>query len=718
MLKDSKIDPPLGILTRPYKIDQFTLTTASTVSYQYPWNSLVGVPRVKEVLKNYTYMRADVRIRFLFNCPITTYGMIAVTPLFGNTSATLSERNTDSVELLSYPGTILSDCSQRESIEVVVPYVSLFDHFPLHQGLLVYNGTYMRMFNLHTMLPDDANPSVEVEVYANFENVLLNGPRLHFDEANGHMNMDSSRRVSPALVVATVATTMGFSGLGSLIGVASQAASMMGGTENIDRLPEDDIGKNNNPTPTRIIPWGNIVSNSYTDTQQYLASAKFNSSPNSPLNGPNHSFNFYDLIKIPAFVSFHQFKVGDTATQILAPEMTSGYIRDVTRLFRRYRGSYKLMLRFVCSPLTVARFNVSFGWGNPVSNITVGDMYSYIVSIQGTHTEYFQIPYLSLQHWIHSTISGPVPENRPFVYINCLSTDTASSLAPSVPSITCYMWLAAGDDFVMQHPQSPFYFADDIPPAADGHMNLCAAFRTESFTPISGISMVATDPRDVEDLHTYFNRYSKAGPSVYTSHIYHISDDYYETRHAKVSDYTGTLEWLSWYFGLYTSGGRRYKVPVDTDVDLVLQNSFTRGIIGEALNTNILFEPCDAVTRSYAGQQSIVEFEVPFICEYGMYPVWRYTRPPTSEFSYVYEYHSPIPVQIADIVSNPPVKEAILTAAGHDYQLHILQPPSASSLLLELIYDDPPPPELPSTPQRPISKVKTDKGPTNCRSRF
>lgn len=698
LLRDSGIDPPLGVLTRPYKLHSFLVNGAAPSFYYYPWNTLLTLPRVEEVLRNYAYMRADVRIRLLLNCPITTYGTIAAVPLFGNNEASLTVRESLLSQLLSYPGTILADCSTRESIEMVIPYVSLFDNYPIHRGFNMWNGIFIHGLGIYSMLPDDAAPGVQIEMYANFENVVLNGPQTFVDAADGHMHLDPARRLTAAGVIATVATTMGFSQVGSLIGLAGEAASAMGSTSNIHRISDDNTGMDNNPTPIRLLPWGNVLSNNYTDTQQYMAPARYNSAPKQPLNGPNHSFNFYDLIKIPAYMGNNPFAAGSSFAYTLSPDDTRGYFRDIVKLFRRYRGSYKLMLRFVCSPLTVARFNISFGWGTVEGNDTVGDMYSFVISVQGTRTELFQIPYLSSQHWIQS--QDVIPFNDvPYIYITCTNADSASNIGNAVPSVDLHVWMAAGDDFVMQHPQSPFY-AEGGGALAEGHSNLTHIFRAETFQPVTGIKMTAIDPRDVEDLHEYFNRYSSAEPGLYLPTVHFIPPEYYELQESSPTEYTGALDWLSWYFGVYTSGGRRYKVPIDADVDMVLQNSYSLYNIGP-VSQNIEFEPTDGILRTYQNLQKITEFEVPFICPFGMYPVYRASYPPSSEFTHAVTFNLPA-VQIASVVDNPPENSAILVAAGHDYQLHILQPATSSGLQVRLI----PPAVVTKLPPRPLNSFE------------
>lgn len=695
ILRDGKIEPPLGILERPYKIGTYTIASATPPFIIYPWQLLLTQPRIAEVLSNYEYMRSDVRIRVLLNAPITTYGTISMTPVFGNTTTTLATRGTTDQQMISYPGTMLADVSQRESMEIVIPYVSIFDNFPLHERVY-YNGVYVCVWGLHSVLPDEATPTCSIEVYANFENTILNAPRKvpvpapPLNYASGHMHLDPTRRFTAATVLGTIATTMGYTMLG-------EAISYMGTTSNIDRLPDVSEGIDNQPDPVRIMPWGNLVSNAYNNTGQYMSTGRYNSSPMKDLNGPNHSFNFYDLIKIPSFYDITSFAYNTSHIRFLRPEESQGYFRDVVKLFRRYRGGVKVMLRFVCCPLTVARFHISFDWSDTAVTATdedISDRYAYVVSVQGTTTEYFTVPFINKAHWY---ISNGDKQRCPRITIRCVAVDTASSISTtSVPTIDVLTFVSAADDFVMQHPQSPFYFDST---EASGHMDLCSAFKVEKFQDVSGRPGRIIDPHDVKDLHEYFNRYSCADSGLYAPIVKFLPEPYY-TEGIKYPDdpSVGALDWLTWYFALYTSGGRRFKVPVPTtQVDLVLQNTFTVESIS-ATSMNILYEFTDGITRTYPDLQTVTEFEVPFICPYGVYPVWQPEQPPSGDADAL-EFVILPSVQIASVVDNPPDKSAIAVAAGHDYQLHILQPPTLNGVQIQMTAVPSPPPAATSGPR-------------------
>lgn len=695
----ASIPEPHPLLERSYKIQEYTFGAGDTELVN-AWEDLLQQPQIEDLLKRYTFMRADIRLTIQVSCPITTYGLFFVTPVYNTTLDTLTTRGQTWRHLISAPDATLVDITSREMVEIVIPYISPFDLMPIRsirttpdeQHYTPHNSLYMHSETLLSLIPELVQPFFTLQVWANFENVTLAGPTF----ATGQMSYNPRKmaayadQVSNSLgVLGSVMNKYVIPGSSEMMqaaGYASGAGDLIRDVNTVVRAVQEVTGVggvNNEAEPFRVAPWGDLVSPTYTQSQQFMGAVKIQSLPEPPLEGPSQGFDLYEMCKIQCMQYLDTFQQAQTETLSMYPAFVTGWYPNILDLFRRSRGSLKVHMRFIASPLITGRIQLKVRYDR-WTQCSAGDTYTEVISLQGTMDHMFTIPYLNFSHWTYKTenniggeASAVYRNYHPVPQLDIEVTELTSTAQPTQqPSVIVLVMVSAADDLVMQYPQSPFM---DV---AEGQMNLTTLHARGSFPSITGSLPPVVDKRDVTNVVELLNRYSLSDSKFFASETFNTIS--YTSPSADVTNFTGTFDWLVSIMCRFTSGSRRFKVQMGQDQeDLVYLNSWTSSYKGD-VSTDIHYRPFDGITRSYTGVWQILEFEVPFDHPYTMTPVDDYTGPDDGVRALT-RLVSPVGgVVDPTIVSSPESVVNALVAAGHDFQMHVLAPPP-SQMLVRLV---------------------------------
>jgi len=698
----ASIPEPQPLLERSYKVATITMQSGDTEIVN-PWELLLGNTQIQSLLKRYTFMRADMRVTLQISCPITTYGVFFATPIYNMDINVINNRGLTWKHLMCAPDATLIDITAREMVEIVIPYVCPFDLMPIRYLRVVpdndhftpHNSLYLHTEELKSLLPDLVNPYFHLQVWANFENVTLAGPTM----AEGQMNPKRAHKmfsdVSNTLgVLGGVMNKYVIPGSSELLeaaGYAGAAADVANDVNTVMRSVQEvtsSVGVNNEAEPYRIAPWGDLVSSTYTQSQQFMGAVKVQSLPDVPLEGPSQGFNLYDMCKLQCFRHLETHVANDSVDLNMYPAYMTGWYPTILDLFRRARGSLKVHVRFITSPLVTGRVELKVRYDKTEPFVEAGDTYTEVISIQGTVDHFFTIPYLNFSHWTYKTennIGGEASlvysKYHPVPQLDILISELTSTTQPaSDPSVVVLVMCSAADDLVMQYPQSPFMSITQPVDVAEGQMNLSTLHSRGSFPSITGSLPPVVDSRDVTTVMELLNRYSLTDGKFFA--VDNFVDISFLNPSAGTTSTTGTFDWLCAVMCRFTSGSKRFKVEMSADQeDLVYLNTWTSSYKGD-VSKDIRYRPFDGITRTYNGVWQILEFEVPYDYPYTMQPVHEDLLSFDSVNVLATKCCPRGGVVDPTIVTSPNSVVRALVAAGHDFQMHVMAPPPLKILVV------------------------------------
>lgn len=688
-----------SLVSREYLIYNNTFVQSSYITL-YPWSLLMHPDKqISSMLtERFRLMRADIRVRVLLTAPITTYGMVCITPFY-NMILPDTNRPYDTHDYLSAPGVIILDVSKREAAEFVIPYVSPMEYMPLYHEVgdvvtdprAVYkNGFVIICDFLKTIAVNVDAPSVKIQVWANFENIKLAAPYRQRSYAEGHMfkNVMADPLVSMAL---------GRDNPDRYVDEALKSAPVQGTIERGSKSVDEQTSKTSaaEALPTRVSAWGNLTTSVYNQNAQFMGSRNIASSSSLPIEGPVQEIDLLSACKVPCLNDATEMVEGGLfRSNVLPTTGAPGWWPSIKNMYRLWRGSVKVHFRFITSPLVTGRIVLKISWSSThqgaalVANLVPGDTYSEVISIQGTKDHFLTVPYINWNHWYMNESSPNFSQGMYPVYQ--LELDQLLSATETVPTLGVYMWISAADDLVFRYPQSIFAYPSQ---EAEGHMDLNAIHASDSnFPSITGGIPPVVDEQEATKVTDVLLRYSK-GPKVVFGTRNVIETGVADILAGQIDDDTSDdmIHVVPYYMCRFTSGSIRYKVKMKTLDVLLWLNSFTAS--STSTTRDVLYRPFDGITALYDGIWQIAEFELPY-CE--TVPMW-----PVHEFSTSYsdpgmllrileDSSFPIYMQDAKPVTTPDDVETSYCAAGGDFKMYVLNlpPPPLQRWPLTLIKNE------------------------------
>lgn len=373
---------PTQLLGREFHISNFLLA-ANATNYIFPFEQLLSQPTIAAALSRFPYIRADVDIRIVQTSVPTQYGTVGVSFVPYTTSTT----RWTSLMQQSQSNMVLLDVSTQEGLELRLPYLSPYtarstvDVQPSWR--LAFTGISMGSATLGA--PTTAN----IDVYASFSNVEALGFKVPVLQAflrqNGH-----GRNWAMASAAAGTAYDW-ISDFSSrhkgVIGLAAAAVPAIGAVASLSEPPS---------APTRLEVVGDLGQGSH-------ASPLFGdrTSSSTSFSTPRDVETVSQMLGVPSLVDRDSLTSTARTSFQVDPFVPGTYCAYLSQMYKFWTGSVQICMRFVTAPSVSAKVRVTL---HPTSlqPDLVGDLPSWLVSVNGTECLSFEVPYLATTPWSYT----------------------------------------------------------------------------------------------------------------------------------------------------------------------------------------------------------------------------------------------------------------------------------------------------------------------------
>lgn len=434
---------PKHMLEREYLLTTISTSTLTLTSIR-PLDLLLAVPTIQNYLKNFRFLRCGFQLRFVMVSAPTQYGVISVSQLPYVLAA--DTVGTVNISQLSQAGQALMDISSQESYSLHLPYISPKNYVDLAGN--VANQPSWRV-DIKTLAMGTtvtgASSSVAIQVFGSMVDVetagyLTNGAVFQSSAPNRWGFWDTVASAT-ASVLSNAKTFSGAITAGA--GVATSGRylynAVTGGVESEGPVPEPRAEVTPMAVRSQIAP-----DLSSPGSKTILSRLGDNISPQY-VNLPNLD-NPHDLVEImrrPTLIGVDTLPSVSPIDLEMHPYYPGTYLDYLLPMFKYYRGSFRLMIKFFTSPLVSGRVKISlFPAQLPMdANPSYGDIPQWIVSVKGSETFCIEVPFLQLTPWVVGEGDTIFPTVR---------VELASPLPKPFdkdPSIFCLFYIAAGSDF-------------------------------------------------------------------------------------------------------------------------------------------------------------------------------------------------------------------------------------------------------------------------------
>jgi len=311
----------------------------------------------------------------------------------------------------------------------------------------------------------------------------------------------------------------------------------------------------------------------------------------------------------------------------------AGYL---LRMFKFWRGSSRILIKFISCPLVSARFRITiFPVGSATDDVgALGDVPSWVVTVKGSEEVAFEIPYLQLHQWMKADMND---YDEPIVKIILL--DPISQPFDKVVSVAAVVYRSAASDIKFAGLQSCvgsaiFQSVSDSMARADR----MASRVTESFAYQGGI----------DDVYSILGRYSTRGtdPSNHFPFPLKIQNK----THLKKLD---NFDYLANIYKFFAG---------DTHVKILFSQAPANGVVQATIgNTNEVvggadFKAGNGLIVSHQAIWPVLEMVFPYMC--------------VDEFNSIWE----IEPMFSQLVSKEATIAEYLISMTNDFRLFYLMP--------------------------------------------
>jgi len=710
-------ETPSTVLSREYRIEEFALVN-NTFHTFYPFRDLFN--NGSEIINNdftksFMYFRSDLRLRFFANTTITDIGCYVISWI-PDCAANMKDEAEQYGWINADP--VIVGLSSQQQVEMVIPWTTVSEWIRLEK------------FDSTSVVPIQVNVFVmcyrplqtgaatpKLQVFAQFVNPEVTGstkafsPPLEAQSQSGRMtalrdldgsyyNIDlkeapaAERSIVPYVsnvglnTALTVGAASGLDPTGIVqtlkmvktgYDLASFAANhaksaydWYKGENAVEATKETE-----EPSSVRNQAFGNISGCVYNPSLQ-LGSHISTYVPPIHVGDSQLKHGVLSICKTPAIVYAGDVNVNGSGIIILPYEpgtFTSGvsslpYYEMMSTMFKFWRGSIKVRFHIFSSPLLP--FELKIMWVNPYGVDTSFSgldqwVYREMYEIRGDKVIDILLPYIAPTPWRYNGYAQGSIDNCSKLYITTISPPR--TFGASAPNPYMLVSMAAGDDFQLKDLQScnadkeeVFVMKtledSEVELIAESQMHLRSTFSNE-FKNFTGggqprpIRRIYEDTLTVEDI---LNRFSTR-PAEAPFELFALGSNTYEFDNF---DYIVTMF-------RYVRGSFRIKHVCE---------SVTQPRVWMHNTRNKVSVPVDmwagnGVSTNFKVQNSVIEFEVPFMCDYDWYPVPTIAEPE-------------VDVQPTLVSPTAIVDETLpyMIAAGTDFQLAYLMPPYYKSQYL------------------------------------
>lgn len=439
------------LLCRKYLIYQDT--NFSTSAFIRPFDELLDVPQIARCLQGFKYFRSDLNVEILVTANKNVYGTILVStlPFIDPTDNTRSDITR---QLQAEPH--LLDISRQEGLTLRLPFVNLTRYLDLDAQQAFKQWRLQVSVVAVDSLVVDVVPSVELEVWANFEQPetalytdAVFQSRTVSRHSNPYVNMAGvvnalgqyipsmsnilTRASSPAVAAAAASTA-------SASTLAYQAMRM--GSKAIEALEPKGPSQH---VKSQVCPDLNGTSATVLD---FLG---------DPVRGAKKDLpsvrNVYDLetiLSTPAYLDTYVLStVEDDFTIDCDPDLPGSYFNYLLRMFKYYHTDTKIMIRFSTAPDVTAKVALKV-LPSGLASDHYGDLPFWEISMKGTTDFCCTIPYLENSHWLETY-------DKPQAKLHVSLMRDIPKVYDKVPKIFAHVFLAPVNTAVasLQSPCNP-----------------------------------------------------------------------------------------------------------------------------------------------------------------------------------------------------------------------------------------------------------------------
>lgn len=401
-----QIDGPIQLMTREYLIHEQEVADGALIHIR-PVPLLLAQETIIKYLSNFGLFRANVCLRIELVSNPMQYGLIEVSVLPEKT-----DTNYVNDSQLVQSNWLLLDIGEQESGELKIPFLRTKLYYTRGDAD-DWRVTLKAFVNVITTTTPG---TIGVRVFAHFDNLELAMPLSPYSAVmkeavfqSGPNRFENRARLKNiGKAVGGMLFTAGTTYLGTKLGM-----DFSGVAEQIN-AKEESAHVN-----SKMELLGDISTRgAKTASEKRLGDDMLST---TDLGGT--AMDVYDIVqicKLPSLISGRYFSdVGTSAIYDPNPfNLLDSYPTFIGKMFRYWRGSMRLYLRFCCSPMVSARFLiVLYPDGDVSSGVdALGDMPNWVITVKGCLDWSLEIPYLQKETWQDLNVN-PVYNPRIGVYV-------------------------------------------------------------------------------------------------------------------------------------------------------------------------------------------------------------------------------------------------------------------------------------------------------------
>jgi len=455
---------PKKVLTRQYKIDEFTITPSwQGVIYSFP-QVLYQYPAVQKALSSFYYLQAGVRIRIKINSTQYHQGMMII----GQEADCPIGRDYD-VAQLSALDPVTLNYATSDSVDRVIRWVC-----PELYCTTVYNGgadAIGKIF-LKPLVPvlnttPQGNQNISCTVWAQFIETQTAGfinqpiaqsaqnPRIVSPEAVDKSEAGILQKREPTPLLKPILKEIPLVGevMDMMEAILDKPTSQQASQKMIVDYTTDQCYGRGLDSSTRL----SIYPENRLSTQKMMTGVTTNATWSRLAAQPM----IHDIVTFTQLGQQVQYSIHPMyATPFMSANSTvqPDYLMVVTSCFKYWRGSIKYYFQFVTNAFTTARFQISYSIDPTSTNFTEGgDFPNQIVEVKGSTYQTMLVPYLAPTHYRGDSPIFTNPNVTPFPKINIqLMTNPVAQTGD--PQISLVVWRAAGPEFQVHQETSSNLF--------------------------------------------------------------------------------------------------------------------------------------------------------------------------------------------------------------------------------------------------------------------
>lgn len=422
---------PTPMLSREFQLASLSLTQDQE-SIIFPLNSLLTQDYMVQYLKPFSFVRSGVKLRIVLTSDSTLYGVVSVSalPFCRNDSGWKSNLQQ------SQSNQHLLDISQQDSLDLHLPWTSPLTYAQLDQ-LLDLPEWRVIIKALVVLQPGEETPSVNINVFGSLDNPRAMGYTTPVFQASLPSYYSSERP----------------SRFASALGVAGTAALTAGGTTLFNTIagtafeqPINELEPDGDQTEVRVSVMDNLTMPSAS-----LASSRTMLGDCRGIPARMSKIKMSELARMPYLQDIVTFTSSNTKYLYEHQLKFGSHAEYLFRMFRYWRGSFNLMLRFYSSVLYGAKFRVTLYPTGYVAGNTLQDIAhlpTTVISVKGSLVHHVNIPYLQQEAWQ----SDVVPSVIPAVVVEFISVPP--TFDGSEVQFPMLVYAAPGEDFELTSLQS------------------------------------------------------------------------------------------------------------------------------------------------------------------------------------------------------------------------------------------------------------------------